>query len=390
MRSLRVAAAAIMVAFVQAAVVGSAAMAAPVGLPAGFPATRIKLDPATTSVNMPGPMTLTASSIDWRGAASKNLDVTFFTVTDPQKPSQLGRATTDRAGHATFAYSNSKEPRVDVIQATFTDGLEVHKSNRVFVGWLSGPPATAIASPAAMTVTPGCFQPATAATLASDTFKPAAARPTPKTTAKPRATATRAAAPVPAAPVLKYTINVDGVNFNPLTAVLVTFDAGPGGTPESFEKTTDIFGHFNVDIQVRSRPEGVHLVRADDFRQREADAVYKIPCFQPAVALYPPIGPPGFVTSAVGTGFPPNATIVVLNWANPALRSPLPKTIKTDGNGSFQIPVLVLYHDLLGQRRLQAIVANPFGDRAGSAIEANAPFLVTPGRAQPSDLVLRR
>ncbi len=385
MRSLRVAAAAIVAGSLVAAVLGSAALAAPVGLPAGFPATRIKLDPATTSINMPGPVTLTATSVDWRGTASKNLAVTFTNVTDPLKPSQLGKATTDGAGHATFAYSNSKEPRVDVIQATFTDGLEVHKSNRVFVGWLSGPPATAIASPAAISVTPGCFQPATAAKLASDTFKPASPRPTPKTTAKPPAAATPATAP----PVT-YTINVDGVNFNPFTAVLVTFDAGPGGTPESFEKTTDVFGHFNLDIRVRSRPEGVHLVRADDFRQREADATYRIPCFQPAVALHPPIGPPGFVTDAIGTGFPANATIVVLNWASPALRSPLPKIIKTDGNGSFQIPVLVLYHDLLGQRLLQAIVANPFGERAGSAIEADAPFLVTPGRAQPSDLVLRR
>src|SRR5205823_1152213 len=82
--------------------------------------------------------------------------------TDPQKPSQLGKGTTDKAGHATLTYSNGKEPRIDVVQATFTDGLEVHKSNRSFLAWQSGTPATAIASPAAITVTPGCFQPATA------------------------------------------------------------------------------------------------------------------------------------------------------------------------------------------------------------------------------------
>jgi hypothetical protein len=330
---------------------------------------------------MAGPTTLTATVVDWRGVASPNIAVAFTNVTDPQKPIQLGKATTDRAGHATFAYSNNKEPRIDVIQATFTDGLEVHKSNRAFIAWLSGRPATAIVSPAAITVTPGCFQSATAVTLASDTFKPGAARPVPSR--KPTAT------PAAAAPVT-YTINVDGVNFNPYSAVLVTFDAGPGGTPESFERTTDVFGHFSLDIQVKSRAEGVHLVRADDFRQREADATYRIPCFQPAVALDPPIGPPGFVTLAVGTGFPPNASIAVLNWKDPALRSPLPKNIKTDASGSFQVRILVLYHDLLGPRMLQAIVANPFGDRAGSAIEADAPFLVTPGRSQPTDLVLRR
>jgi hypothetical protein len=382
MRSLRLAAAAILAGSVVVAVLGGVALAAPANLAVGFPATRIKLDQPSTPVNMPGPITVTATVVDWRGAGVGNVPVAFTSVTDPQKPAQLGKGTTDKAGHATFGFSNSKEPRIDVIQATFTDGLEVHKSNRSFIAWQSGTPATAIRSPAAITVTPGCFQPATAVTLASDTFKPGSPRATPKAAARPKAT--------PAPPPVTYTINVDGVNFNPYGAVLVTFDAGPGGTPESFERTTDVFGHFNLDIQVRSRSEGVHLVRADDFRQREADATYRIPCFQPSVALNPPIGPPGFVTSVVGTGFPANASIVLLNWGSPALRSPLPKSIKTDANGSFQIPVLVLYHDLLGPRMLQAIVANPFGERAGSAIEADAPFLVTPGRSQPTDLVLRR
>jgi hypothetical protein len=383
MRSLRLAAAAILAGAVVLAVVGGAALAAPIGLAAGFPATRIKLDPPSTPVNMPGSITLTATVVDWRGVGVRNVTVVFANVTDPQKPNQVGKGTTDKAGHATFVSANSKEPRIDVIQATFTDGLEVHKSNRAFIAWQSGTPATAIVSPAAISVTPGCFQPATAVTLASDTFKPGSPRATPRARVRPT--------PTPAAPTpVTYTITVDGVNFNPYSAVLVTFDAGPGGTPESFERATDVFGHFTMDIVVRSRSEGIHLVRADDFRQREADATYRIPCFQPSVALNPPIGPPGFVTSAVGTGFPPNAPIVFLNWGNPTLRSPLPKNITTDGNGSFQIPILVLYHDLLGPRMLQAIVANPFGDRAGSAIEADAPFLVTPGRSQPTDLVLRR
>jgi len=228
MRSLRLAAAAILAGAVLVTVLSGVAMAAPIGLATGFPATRIKLDPASTSVSMPGPTTLTAAIVDWRGVASRNIAVAFTNVTDPQKPSRLGRATTDQAGHATFAYSNSKEPRVDVIQATFTDGLEVHKSNRAFIAWLSGPPATAIASPAAITVTPGCFQSATAVTLASDTFKagkPIVARPKPTPT------------PAAAAPV-RYTINVDGVNFNPYSAVLVTFDAGPGGIPVSYTHLT--------------------------------------------------------------------------------------------------------------------------------------------------------
>jgi len=151
-----------------------------------------------------------------------------------------------------------------------------------------------------------------------------------------------------------------------------------------------VFGHFSRDIPLTMPAEGTHLVRADDFRQREADATYAIPCFQPSVALDPPIGPPGFVTIVVGSGFPAKSTILLLNWQPPALRSPLPAFIQTDRYGAFQYPLLVLYHDLLGPRLMQAIVANPYGDRAGAAIEADAPFLVTPGRGQPSDFVLRR
>jgi len=381
MRSLRLAAAATLAGAAVIAVVGGAALAAPIALPQGFPVTRIKLDPpSTTTVNMPGPITLTATAVDWRGVAVRNVAITFTNVADPQKPNPLSKVMTDNAGHATLVYTNSKEPRIDVIQATFTDGLEVHKSNRSFIAWQSGTPATAIRSPAAITVTPGCFQPATAVTLASDSFKPGSPRATPRATPKP----------TPAPPPVTYTINVDGVNFNPYSAVLVTFDAGPGGTPESFERTTDVFGHFNFDIQVRSRSEGVHLVRADDFRRREADTTYRIPCFQPSVALNPPIGPPGFVTSVVGRGFPANVPIPFLNWGAPALRSPWSTPLHTNSDGSFQYSVLVLYHDLLGPRMLQAIVANPYGDRAGSAIEADAPFLVTPGRSQPNDFVTRR
>src|SRR5437870_13564891 len=156
MRSLRLAAAAILAGSMVVAVRAGSGLAAPANLAAGCPATRIKLESPLTPVGMPGPITLTATIVDWRGAPLANLPVVFTNVTDPQKPSQLGKGTTDKGGHATFTYSNGKEPRIDVVQATFTDGLEVHKSNRSFLAWQSGQPATAIASPAALTVTPGC------------------------------------------------------------------------------------------------------------------------------------------------------------------------------------------------------------------------------------------
>jgi hypothetical protein len=357
------------------------ALAGQIGLSPTFPASRIQIDIAPATLRMPGPTTVTAIVEDWHGATIAKMPVSFTVLSGPSKGKRLPAATTNSDGRATLSYSNSLEPGIDAVQASFTDGLEIHKSNRHFVLWLSGPPATAIASPATIRVTPTCFQPAAAVIAASNAFKKVA----PHTTPKPSPGASTGAPPPE-----KTVANVTGDNFNPFSAVLITFDAGPGGIPQSFEARTDVFGHFSHDIALSMPAEGIHLIRADDFRQREADTTYSIPCFQPSVALDPPIGPPGFVTTVVGSGFPAGKTIVVLNWQPPNLPSPLPAAITTDANGAFRYPILVLYHDLLGPRLLQAIVANPNGDRAGSAIEADAPFLVTPGRSQPSDFVLRR
>jgi hypothetical protein len=380
MRRVPLAAAAVGAGILIATLFGGRALAAQIGLSATFPASRIQVDTAPTTLKMPGPTRVTAIVEDWHGTTIPKVSVSFTILSGPNKGKSLPATTTNKDGRTTLTYSNSGEPGIDAIQASFTDGLEVHKSNRHFVLWLSGPAATAIPSPATIRLTPTCFQPAAAVIAASNTFKKVA----PRTTPKPSPGASTRPQPE------KTTANVTGDNFNPFSAVLITFDAGPGGSPQSFEAQTDVFGHFSRDIPLTMPAEGLHLVRADDLRQREADATYTIPCFQPSVALDPPIGPPGFVTTVVGSGFPANSTIVVLNWQPPALLSPLPAVIKTDGNGAFQFPLLVLYHDLLGPRLMQAIVANPFGDRAGAAIEADAPFLVTPGRAQPSDFVLRR
>jgi hypothetical protein len=384
MRRLRLA-----VAWVGAGAVIVTAFASTLGahanLAAGFPASRIRLDPATASIKMPGPTTLTASLVDWKGGPLRNTPVSFTIISGPNRGQKLASSNTDKNGQAKVSYGDNHEPGVDVLQASFTDGLEIHRSNRPFITWLSGPPATAISSPATISLTPACFQPSGAAKEASDSLKPPAPLSTTKSSAKPK--------PTPLPPVVlppPYKIGVSGDNFDPFSSVLVTFDAGPGGSPISIQAQTDGFGHFAATVTASQRAEGQHLVRADDFRQREADASYSVPCFQPSVALNPPIGPPGFVTNVVGTGFPPNSPIVDLNWARPALTSPLPKVITTDANGSFSYPVLIFYHDGIGPRVIQAIVANPFGDQAGSAIEADAPFLVTLGRPQPPDFVLRR
>lgn len=382
MGRVQLAAGAIAAGIAAATFLGGHALAATVALSPNFPASRIQIDPAPATLRMPGPTNISATVVDWNGTGLPNVPVSFAVVSGPNKGKTL-TATTDSKGQARVSYSNAGEPGIDSVQASFTDGLEIHRSNRHFVLWQSGPPATAIRSPATISVSPSCFQPAAGAAVTANDFRV----PFPRTTPKPSA-ATAAAAPQ----AEHGTITVVGENFNPFSAVLVTFDAGPGSTkPQSFPTQTDAFGHFTQSADVIEPADGLHLIRADDFRQREADFPnYRVPCYQPSLALQPPIGPPGFVTLAVGTGFPPNSPVSFLNW-DARLPSPPTPGLTTDGNGAFHAYVLILYHDELGPRYLIAAVANDQGSGSGAvSITTRAPFLVTPGRTQPSDFVLRR
>jgi hypothetical protein len=386
MRRLRLAAALILAGIASAVFAGGASAISRVPTPIlvirqtqPIIATRISLT-ATGSPAFAGlivsdakqAVSLTAHVWDWNGNPLPGPAVTFTILEGPNAGASLA-ATPNKSGSATTQLS-SKKPGTDVVQATFTDGLEVHKSNRALIEWHTGPPAAALRSPAALHVTPTCFQPTVALARVSDTLKSV----TPKN---------KAGAP----PADTGTITVTGTDFNPFTVVLITFDAGPGGRPQNFVAQTDAFGFFSRDIQVTEPGEGSHIVRADDFKEREAQATYNLPCSQGNIALDPPIGPPGFVTMVVGRNFPPGSVITLLNWSQPDLASPFPKlpiTIGADGN--FVIPVLILYHDLLGPRTLRAIVQDKTAGEGGALIEADAPFLVTPGRAQPDDFVQRR
>ena len=389
MRRVRLTAGAIAAGIAAVSVVSGHALAATVNLAPAFPASRVQVDPAPATVRIPGSTTVTATVVDWKGAGLKNVAVTFRVLSGPSQNKTMN-ATTDQQGQAKTTYSNSGEPGIDTVQASFSDGLEIHRSNRHFVLWQSGPPATAIRSPATIGVSPTCFQPSAGAAVTSNDFRV----PFPVTTPNPSPTPRVSPTPTPPLSARREhgTVTVTGDNFNPLNEVLITFDAGPGSKlPQSFPSQTDAFGHFSATLDVAEPEDGLHLIRADDFRQREADfPTYRVPCYQPSLALDPPVGPPGFVTLAVGTGFPPNTPISFLNWDS-RLPSPLPAGLKTDGNGSFQVPILILYHDRLGPRYLIAAVANDQGTGSGAQnIVTRAPFFVSPGRTQPSNFVYRR
>jgi hypothetical protein len=86
------------------------------------------------------------------------------------------------------------------------------------------------------------------------------------------------------------------------------------------------------------------------------------------LVLNPAVGPPGFVTAATGTNFPPNIDVVV-TWQGP----PGSSNVHTDAKGNFSVAVLVMPHDSPGPR--VAVVAG-----FPSAV---ASFLVVPSTVRP-------
>lgn len=97
--------------------------------------------------------------------------------------------------------------------------------------------------------------------------------------------------------------------------------------------------------------------------------------------LDPPVGPPGIVTIATGTGFPRD-TQIALTWSQ-GITPKLP-TITTDATGSFRIQVLVFHNDIVGARDL---VASPVGSTVFPSF--GAPFLVVDASSQPPRFIVQ-
>ncbi|MEV7419221.1 CARDB domain-containing protein [Streptomyces sp. NPDC089919] len=105
---------------------------------------------------------------------------------------------------------------------------------------------------------------------------------------------------------------------------------------------------------------------------------------EPALVLDPPLGPPGSVTRAVGSQFPPG-TVLRLTWSRGVTVAAAPVVVGKDGG--FTAPLLILVQDTLGERKLLAAQKAP-----GRALfsPVTAPFLVVPGTLQPQDFQWRR
>ena len=197
-----------------------------------------------------------------------------------------------------------------------------------------------------------------------------------------------------------YTIKVQGVSFPPAQV------EQPNGVDVSFAGTQagsgfiDFDGVFAVTITVPRRPAGTYSVSATDRREKHvAFARFNVPCpstgtvttgtttpvpdttattakpppppsFTPSCLLDPPVGPPGFVTQARCTGFPPNA-VAALRW-DPGLGN---FSAPIGPQGTFTAPVLILPRDRLGPRTFIA---------ESGGVSATAPFIVVPPSVAPS------
>jgi hypothetical protein len=97
----------------------------------------------------------------------------------------------------------------------------------------------------------------------------------------------------------------------------------------------------------------------------------------PTLRVSPEIGPPGFVTLALGTDFPPGAR-VRLRWVDGITATP--DTVTVDPDGSIRAQVLILRKDRLGPRDLTAerVTGPLFGP-----VRTTRPFLVTPRTLAP-------
>jgi Tol biopolymer transport system component len=94
------------------------------------------------------------------------------------------------------------------------------------------------------------------------------------------------------------------------------------------------------------------------------------------LTLDPPLGPPGLVTMATGSGFPPGA-VVDLRWSRGLTASP--STVFVGRDGTFSVGVLIFHNDAVGPRTLVAAPAS--GTPAFPP--ASADFLVVQGPLQP-------
>lgn len=180
---------------------------------------------------------------------------------------------------------------------------------------------------------------------------------------------------------------VHGEAFDDDLAVTLVFDGEVIETLPAPEAGFTDEVRFAAELTVPDRAAGTYAVQTcqrcgtpDEVRAEAAFTVI------PSLAFQPALGPPGFVTVAVGRGFPTGEPVELI-W-DPGVGR---RVLTADPDGTFRIPFLVHHRDATGPRSGRGVLPANEGRAPGDLIpEPEAPFLVVPGSLQPSDFVTRR
>jgi len=153
------------------------------------------------------------------------------------------------------------------------------------------------------------------------------------------------------------------------------------GRPDTMDGQVNADGTFTLTFVVGDVPDGTWTVAATPLflaaRAVAAQAQFTVPCpASPTLDFRPPLGPPGFTTTLVGKGWPPNAGVTIQLDRRMTSRTGSPVT--ADAAGAFTVAVLVLPRSDTGDASTTA-----------TAVEAKAAahYLVVAGSVQPSGQV---
>jgi hypothetical protein len=204
-------------------------------------------------------------------------------------------------------------------------------------------------------------------TTTAPTTGPTTKTKTTQTVTTPTTPATIGIAPTCAEPSANGTtrVQVTGAGFS-AGAVDVLLD-GDVATKAAADKDGKVGAE--VELTPGSADHAIEIRQGS----RQADATLRVPCAShPKLKVDPALGPPGRVTKASGSGFPPNID-VRLAW-QPGIGT---WTVHTNAEGGFEASVLIFPQDQSGERVLRATPVSK-----GRFAKVDATFLCVPGSVQ--------
>jgi hypothetical protein len=173
------------------------------------------------------------------------------------------------------------------------------------------------------------------------------------------------------------TLLVRNTGTVPLTLAAPAIEGGPDFAVASTGCTSEpLAAGATCPVDVTATPTATGprqgLLRATSGTVTATASLTVMGLYTPALRMVPAVSPAGTVTTAVGTGFPPN-TVVPFGWDGGG-----PRQVTTDAAGAFSVPIVIMRHERLGPRAMVAPV------QANLYFGVSAPHLTTAPTFRPS------